>query len=166
MIRSAQVVEFRRCLHLGVDCQESANAWTSAAANRRNERSNEGQKSACSWLETSVEQWRSDQPSNSRSNSLRCRWTISSSNFDTDGLPPYCLARVKATLFKSSQISAGRLIPVVRWVRSTIAACGFDRRFGGFSMSALSLAHFAIGNSDQPLRRDGLQRSVHMAIDN
>ena len=53
------------------------------------------------------------QPPNSFSNSRRCRCTRSTNSPDTDGLPPYFFARSKATRFRSSQMSAGRLMPVV-----------------------------------------------------
>ena len=88
---------------------------------------------------------------NSFSNSFRCRCTSSTSNPDTDGLPPYSLLRVNATRFKSSQMSAGRLMPVVRCVRSTTSgARGVALALGCFRMSGLSLAHSTSGNCALP----------------
>ena len=63
-------------------------------------------------------------PPNSLSNSFRCRSTRSTNKRDTLGRPPYFFALSNATRFKSSQISAGRLIPVVRWVRSAATGSG------------------------------------------
>jgi hypothetical protein len=57
-------------------------------------------------------------PLNSFSSSLRCRSTRSTSKADTDGLPPYFFARENATRFNISHMSDGRLIPVVRLIRS------------------------------------------------
>jgi hypothetical protein len=60
------------------------------------------------------------QSRNSRSNSLRCLLTSPTSNADTEARPPRRFARSKATRLRSSQISAGRLIPAVRYKREDI----------------------------------------------
>ena len=80
---------------------------------------------------------------NSRSNSFRCRCTRSTSKAETEGLPPCRLARSNATRFRSSHISAGRLIPVVRCVRS--GAVGADAAFrGGCLAIRISLPQLTI----------------------
>jgi hypothetical protein len=82
---------------------------------------------------------------NSFSNSFRCFSINSTSKADTDGRPPWCNARLKATRFNSDQSSRGRLIPVVWCVRW--GGVGADFAFDRFSMSGLSLAQFTIDNS-------------------
>ena len=81
--------------------------------------------------------------SNSFSNSFRCRATISTIRADTEGLPPYNLLRLKATLFSNSHTSDGRLMPVVRWVRSMISGVrGVRLVVGGFGMAMIEFSAF------------------------
>jgi len=83
-------------------------------------------------------------PRNSFSSSFRCRSTSSTNNFDTEGRPPYFLARSNATRFNSSHISAGRLMPVVRCVRSSIGVRGFE--FGAGRLGIVRVEFSSIRN--------------------
>ena len=94
---------------------------------------------------------------NSRSNSFRCRCTSSTSKAETDGLPPCRLARSNATRFRSSHISAGRLIPVVRCVRS--GAGGSDSVFRcGCLAIRVSLPQLTIQRLTIPTCHNGHQK--------
>ena len=55
-------------------------------------------------------------PTNSRSRSFWWRCTRSTNNAETDARPPFRLQRSNATLLSKTQVSNGKLIPVVRWL--------------------------------------------------
>jgi hypothetical protein len=68
--------------------------------------------------------------------------TISTIIADTDGRPPYSLLRLKATLFKSSQTSLGKLIPVVLCVRLMSSGFWGALVLGGFGMATIEFTAF------------------------